>query len=136
MILGHEIHHGIEELRRQAESTMFDRCKIERQDGPLAWDEGLKKSVATWRTVYPDVPCNVDESPAMARQLITDEATTRQHPLIRVPVRFEDVENDDRVTITAIGPRSGARVGDVYWVTHNRCKTNAAKRRLECRWLR
>lgn len=133
-MIGHDLAADLEHLRVQFESLAWDRCRVDR--AATGWDEAQKKSVTTWRVIHDDVPCQVEESPAMARQTLTDEAVTRQHPVVRIPVRFGGIEPDDRVTITYVHPQSGATLGAVLWVTHARMKTNSVKRRIECRWLR
>lgn len=127
-------HVQILQLRRQAYKLMLDTAAIDRLDG-LVWDEEQQQSVPNWVSIAVDVPCNLDEPPATTRALVTAETVTPAEPVVKIPVSVEGIEPDDRVTITAVADISDPEMlGAVMWVTHNRSRTTAVQRRLECRW--
>ena len=124
-MIGPDVAAFLPEIRAQAESLMSDRCDIHRATS--AWDEAQQETVTTWAPVHLDVPCALDVPPASARALLTGEAVTAEIPLVKIPVAFDGVEPDDRVTVAS---------GHVAWVTHVPTRTNQVQRRLECRWVR
>lgn len=112
-------------LRSQAESTMKDSCTIERESS--AWDESLQKTVTSWVVVHDGVPCALTDSQAGGRELVSDVAASALSPLVKVPVAFDGIEPDDRVTLAS---------GPVVWVTDAPVRTQQVVRRLECRWVK
>ena len=124
-MIGHDIAAALPELRAQAESLMVEVCDIERMT--QTWDEGEQETVTTWAPVHMDAPCALDIPPATSRQLLTDEAVTSEHPVVKVPVALTGIEPDDRITIAGVG---------VVWVTHVPVRSNQVQRRLECRWTK
>lgn len=104
---------------------MVETCDIER--ATTGWDEGLQKTVTTWAPIHLGVPCALDIPPVTSRSLVTDEAVTAEGPVVKIPVAFDGIEPDDRVTVTGYG---------VAWVTHVPVRSFQVQRRLECRWTR
>lgn len=124
-MIGHDVAAALPELRAQAESLMDTTCTIERLT--TTWDEALQKSVTTWAPVHADVPCAVDIPPVTASSLLTAEASTAETPRVKIPVTFDGIEPDDRVTVVGYG---------VMWVTHVPIRSHQVQRRLQCRWTR
>ena len=124
-MIGHDIAAALPELRAQAESLMVETCDIERMT--QAWDEDEQETVTEWVPVHMGTPCALDIPPATSRQLLTDEAVTPEHPVVKVSVTLTGIEPDDRVTIAGVG---------VAWVTHVPVRSNQVQRRLECRWVK
>jgi hypothetical protein len=133
-MIGNVIAATLPLMRTHAESLMFDRCDIHRLS--TTWDEALQKSVTTWTVVHANVPCSLDVPPALTAGDVTDESVTRETPQVPVPVAFDGIEPDDRVTITVVASISDLSPGDVMWVTHAPTGTHLVDRRLECRWTR
>lgn len=124
-MLGQDIADALPELRAQAESLMTGSCDIHRQT--TVWDEAQQKSVTTWAPVHLGVPCAFDEPQITSRALLADEAVTPRSPQVKIPVAFDGVKPNDRVTVAGVG---------VVWVTHAPVRDNQVQRRLECRWTR
>jgi hypothetical protein len=124
-MIGHDVAAALPELRAQAESLMIGSCDIDRE--VTAWDEALQESVTTWVSVHAGVPCAFAAPPATSRSLLTDGAVTVVSPQVRIPVGFDGIEPDDRVTVIDVG---------VVWVTHVPIRTNQVQTRIECRRLR
>lgn len=124
-MIGHDVAAALPELRAEAESLMVDICDIERMT--TAWDEEAQETTTTWAPVHMDAPCALDIPPTTSRALLTDEAVTPEHPVVKVSVALTGIEPDDRVTIADVG---------VVWVTHVPLRSNQVQRRLECRWTR
>lgn len=124
-MIADDVAAALPELRAEAESLMIETCDIERMT--TAWDEESQETVTTWAPVHMAARCALDIPPATSRQLITDEAVTPEHPVVKVSVTLAGIEPDDRVTIAGVG---------VVWVTHVPIRSNQVQRRLECRWAR
>ena len=122
-------------MRDHAESLMLDRCRIDR--AASSFDEAQQKTVTTWASVHVNVPCMVDDEPAPARTLVTDQAASPDGPSVYLPVARTGIKPDDRVTITAIGPETDpALLGAVLWVTSDDTQSHAVERHLTCRRVR
>ena len=122
-------------MRGHAESLMLDRCRIDR--AASSFDEAQQKTVTTWTLAHVNVPCMVDDEPAPARILVTDQAASPDGPDLYVPVSVTGIKPDDRVTITAIGPETDpALLGAVLWVTSDDTQSHAVERHLTCRRVR
>lgn len=122
-------------MREQAESLMLDRCRIDR--AASSFDEVQQKTVTTWASVHVNAPCTVDDEPAGARTLVTDQAASPDGPSVYLPVARTGIKPDDRVTITAIGPETDpALLGAVLWVTSDDTQSHAVERHLTCRRVR
>lgn len=124
-MLGAGIDALLPALREQAESMMLDSCTIAREAS--VWDEALQKTVTTWVTVHADVPCALSDPGASVQVLLAGETSTQIFPLVKIPVSFEGVEPDDRVTLAS---------GPVLWVTDAPVRTQQVQRRLQCRWVK
>jgi hypothetical protein len=124
-MIGHDIAAALPELRAEAESLMVETCDIERMT--TVWDEEAQATTTTWVPVHMDASCALDMPPATSRALLTDEAVTPEHPVVKVPVTLTGIEPDDRVTVAGVG---------VVWVTHVPLRSNQVQRRLECRRTR
>lgn len=124
-MLGAGIDALLPELRAQAESLMTDSCVIERLTS--GWDEAQQKTVTTWAPVHADVPCVLEDPAAGGRVVIADSVTTPVSPLVKIPVTFEGIKPDDRVTLAS---------GPVVWVTDAPARTHQVQVRLLCRWLK
>ena len=122
-------------MREQAESLMLDRCRVDRATS--SFDEAQQKTVTTWASVHVNVPCMVDDEPAPARTLVTDQVASPDGPSVYLPVARTGVKPDDRVTITTIGPETDpALLGAVLWVTSDDTQSHAVERHLTCRRVR
>lgn len=133
--IGHIVAAAVPIMRAHAESLMLDRCRIDR--AASSFDEAQQKTVTTWASVHVNVPCMVDDEPAPARLLVTDQAASPDGPDLYVPVAVTGIKPDDRVTITAIGPETDpALLGAVLWVTSDDTQSHAVERHLTCRRVR
>lgn len=126
-MLGAGIDALLPELRAQAESLMTDSCTIDRLTGGSHWDEDLQKTVPTWDVVHIGVPCALEDPAAGGRVVIADAVTTPVSPLVKIPVTFEGIKPDDRVTLAS---------GPVVWVTDAPARTHQVQVRLLCRWIK
>ena len=124
-MLGAGIDALLPALRQQAESTMVDTCAIDREVS--AWDEALQRTVTSWVTVHAGVPCALTDPGASVQVISAGETVTQIFPLVKIPVAFEGVEPDDRVTLAS---------GPVVWVTDAPVRTQQVLRRLQCRWVK
>lgn len=131
-MIGNAIAAAVPIMRANAESLMLDRCRIDRATS--SFDEAQQKTVTTWASVHVNAPCTVDDEPAPARTLVTDQAASPGGPSVYLPVALTGIKPDDRVTITAIGPESDpSLIGAVLWVTADDTQSHAAERHLTCR---
>ena len=122
-------------MRRNAESLMLDRCRVDRPS--TSWSEAEQKNVTTWATVVAEGPCSVDDPAGGAPELVTDEAVTRSTPSVYLPWTVTGVKPDDRVTITALGPSTSPGLADaVLWVSAFEVESQAVEAVATCRWLR
>lgn len=134
-MIGPSLTSSLRNLRAQARSTMVDTCTIARLT--TYWDEERQETVTDFLPIHENVPCTIDMPPVTTRTLVTDETVTPGQPLVKIPVTYLGIEPDDRVQITAISPTSDPEMlGAFMWVTHNRSRSTAVSRRLECRWIK
>ena len=126
-MIGDVIAAALPLLRASAESLMTDTCTIERLT--QSWDEAQQKTVTTWAPVHADVPCHIEEPAITGAVLVTDESVTLETPLVRVPVTFDGVQPDDRVTVAG---------RESLWVTRAAFDdaTHPVEYLLQCRWTR
>ena len=134
-MLGSALGGTVPRMRAQAESMMTDTCTIARLT--TVWNEALQKSETTWAPIHTSLTCWVEVPSVNAQALLTAEVVTPETPTVHLPVDTTDVEPDDRVTVTAVGPVSDPGLVDaVLWVTHSLAQTFAVERLLVCRWTR
>lgn len=122
-MIGDDVAAALPEMRAHAESLMRGRCTIDR--GTSEWNG--TKTVDVWEPVHEDVPCRLEVAPVASRSLLADEVVTAEAPVVKVPVRFEGIRPDDRVTLAD---------GQVLWVTHVPVYDDMVQRRIVCRWTR
>jgi len=124
-MLGPDVAAALPEMRAEAESLMVNRCTIERLT--TVWGEVEQKTTTTWAVVHSDIPCALTVPSASSRAILAGEAVTPETPIVKVPVTFDGIEPDDRVTLAD---------GTVAWVTHSPTRDHQVQRRLVCRWLK
>ena len=123
----------LDQARAAHEANMPDRCDIDMVT--YEWDEAAQESLETVTPVYKALRCRVPAPSSGQRVILTGETVTPVTALVRVPVDAVGIAEDARVTITSAA-NDPELVGTVLWVSHNRVRTYATARYLECREIR
>lgn len=114
-------------LRASAESLMTSTCTIDRLT--TTWDEEAQETTSTWEAVHEGIPCHLETASA-SLAVVTAEAATLETPILRVPYTVDDIEPDDRITVTG--------QPEPLWATRAAPEdaTHPVEVLVLCRWVR
>lgn len=125
------ITDGIDEDRAAAESLMLDSCIVERKTGRASQNESTGAEEPTYAVTFP-TKCRIrDQGYADSGADVGGRLEVIGTTIVSMPWNVPDVQQDDRITITGIGPKTAARhLGKRYIIGTDHDRSLATATRL------
>lgn len=136
---GEEVAAFLIEARELAESRMSDTCVLEYKTGETTQNESTGQIEDVWATRFV-APCRIkDQGYADSASDVGGRRESIGTTTIHLPWDVAAVEQNDRITITAISPTTAARhLGKRYYVATDQDRSDQTATRLvvkEDPWL-
>lgn len=125
------ISEALPEMRALAESLMLDACIVERPTGRKSQNEATGREERLYETLFTS-KCRIkDQGYADAGSRVGGQQKVIGTTVVNLPWNIDDVREDDRIRITAIGPMTAARhLGKAYIIGTDHDRSLATATRL------